>query len=141
MCRFYGRPRCGRCLQWSVATDDDPMVDAEEDAEAPEEELQLRVVVASKVGFATEKLLRSPLLLPLLLLLLLLLLLVFSAGMAEQRLRLELSCVSWVPAWRANALEMTRSCAVSWRPSAGRARRSSMSRGAKLQRRSGWWDS
>ena len=63
MCRFYGRPRCGRCLQWSVATDDDPMVDAEEDAEAPEEELQLRVVVASKVGFATEKLLRSPLLL------------------------------------------------------------------------------
>ena len=59
-------------------------------------QLQLRVVVASKAEkHRLQKLLRLPLLL----------LLVFSASMAEHRLRLELSCVSWVPAWRGNALE------------------------------------
>lgn len=58
-------------------------------------QLQLRVVVASKAEkHRLQKLLRLPLLL-----------LVFSASMAEHRLRLELSCVSWVPAWRGNALE------------------------------------
>ena len=35
-----------------------------------------------------------------------LLLQVFSAGIAEQRLRLQISCISWRPSWRANAFEM-----------------------------------
>ena len=72
-------------------------------------QLQLRVVVASKAEkHRLQKLLRLPLLL-----------LVFSAGMAEQRLRLELSCVSWVPAWRANALEMNSKTATDDDPMVG----------------------